>query len=73
MRHASRFTHSRRSVILSTSIVLLNIAWICLIAIFDLSKLEFKEDWILWFQKLSSYWLNLLWSLAVPSCLRHHH
>ena len=60
-------------MILSTSIVLLNIAWVCLIAVFDLSTLEFKDDWILWFQKLSSYWLNLLWSLAVASPPHHHH
>lgn len=50
---------------LAISIWLLNILWVLFIILFDMSSVDIKTNTIYWFQKLSSYWLNLLWTLAV--------
>ena len=51
---------------LAIAIWLLNIVWVLFIILFDMSFVDIKKNTIYWFQKLSSYWLNLLWTLAVP-------
>ena len=52
---------------LAIAIWLLNIVWVLFIILFDMSSVDIKKNTIYWFQKLSSYWLNLLWTLAVPA------
>lgn len=60
-----------RSSMLAIAIWLLNIVWILFIILFDMSSVSIKTNTIYWFQKLSSYWLNLLWTLAVFSFPLH--
>lgn len=54
-----------RSLILGTTIFILNILWVCFICIFDLSSTSFKSKTVSYLYSVSSYWLNLLWSLSV--------
>ena len=50
---------------MGTTILVLNVLWVCSICIFDLSSTSFKEKTVSYLYSVSSYWLNLLWSLSV--------
>ena len=56
-----------RSLLISTLLVLLNISWVLCLCLLDLSSTSFKEKTVTYLYKISSYWLNLLWTLAVAS------
>ena len=56
-----------RSLLISTLLVLLNISWVLCLCLLDLSSTPFKEKTVTYLYKISSYWLNLLWTLAVAS------
>lgn len=62
-------SRSNRSLIISTLLVLLNVLWVLCLCLLDLSSTSFKEKTVTYLYKISSYWLNLLWTLAVSSPL----
>ena len=62
-------SRSNRSLIISTLLILLNVIWVLCLCLLDLSSTSFKEKTVTYLYKISSYWLNLLWTLAVSSLL----
>lgn len=62
-------SRSNRSLIISTLLILLNVLWVLCLCLLDLSSTSFKEKTVTYLYKISSYWLNLLWTLAVSSLL----
>lgn len=54
-----------RNVILGSFLWILMICWFVCIALVDLHHVKFAKFPIIWCYKMTSYWLNLTWTLAV--------
>lgn len=54
-----------RNVILGSFLWILMICWFSCIALVDLHNVKFSKYPIVWCYKMTSYWLNLTWTLAV--------